>query len=152
MPGGVIQSSPSLRPWRMNTTLLREISFQVTRGNPLWGVSVANEYLDRTCALHTGLIARARRTLQERKTSDLQLLELLATGIRANELPAHLRLCIGSRIVQRKDLLPHLAGRDRSWCQIEAARRRQPIRQRTLRVSARRFEPYVARATARRSL
>ena len=90
----------------MNTTILREISFQVSRGHPYWGVSLANEYLSSSSPLRRGFVTRARRTIEERGMGVSQLFEQLAEGRPVRELEPEMRTEIGCRFLQRSRLIP----------------------------------------------
>ena len=85
---------------QITQTLLTEVSFQVSDGNPLWGLALANEYLSPSEPLHIALVQRVRSRLHPR---DFQqpLAKRLCAGERAKDLPQALQLLVGSRVMQR---------------------------------------------------
>lgn len=96
----------------MNLTLLYELSYQITTGNPLWGLALLNEYPSAPAALRTGLIG----ALQARLGADLDSMPLVRTllsGKRTGELSIPEREALGSRVVRRGPAspTPHLRKR-----------------------------------------
>ena len=91
----------------LNNTLLREISYQITDGNPWWGLALCNEYLpsyDATPSPNT----RLRRTLVmcfRRRIGVEQSCNPIATalinGKRKDELTKEARKEVGKRVLQK---------------------------------------------------
>jgi hypothetical protein len=105
----------------MNTTLFREISFQLTHGNPWWGLATCNEYEDLDSHIRGALVSMFRRRIAlDEATSPLAV--ALISGLCCRELPEALRERIGARVCRtnRPTLAP------------ESARKRAP------RIAARR--------------
>ena len=80
----------------MTTTILREISFQLQSGNPLWGLALCNEYLTYNSLLRDAMIQRFRSRLGEHNTTT-RVAKLLARGYRKGDLPGELQDAVGSR-------------------------------------------------------
>ena len=90
-------------------TILQEISFQITTGNPWWGLVVANEYLPPDSGLYKALYQRAMLRLG-RGAAHLPLAHKLRRGYRANMLPAELRASVGPRIIPIRRVLTTRTG------------------------------------------
>lgn len=81
----------------MNTTLFREISFQLTQGNPWWGLATCNEYEDLDTHIRGALVSIFRRRLAlDEVTSPLAT--ALISGVCCRDLPETLRARIGARV------------------------------------------------------
>ena len=109
---------------QINSTILREISTQVNRGNHTWGLLLANEYLPRESPLRLALVAKAGR--REPSLSDLpnNLKISIEAGAKAAQLPEGWQSLIGSRTVIRTRIVPPL----RPHRLKEKCRRRCPRR------------------------
>jgi hypothetical protein len=83
----------------MNMKLLLELSYQITTGNPLWGLALLNEYPDAPPALRAGLI-RALQVRAGRTLESTPLLQALLSGRRACELAPAEREALGSRVMR----------------------------------------------------
>ena len=94
------------RGMKINTMLLREISFQVSRGNPFWGALLANEYLGRECSLRRTLLKRAAGRLDKASLDQKKLFVLVENGTTAKDLPHDLRREVGSRVVTTARTIP----------------------------------------------
>jgi len=107
---------------KLTQTILKEISFQVTTGNPWWGLILANEYLSPDSDLHRALYKRA---IDRLGSSSIRhpLARKVRQGHRANMLSAALRRSIGCRIVPTtKAPMTHRAPRA-----LTATMRRRPV-------------------------
>jgi hypothetical protein len=85
----------------INTTILREISFQLTQGNPWWGMLLANEYVDRTSPLRPALILKFQHKLGSALTGRESLALALICGRKKESLSYGELTEIGSRVVSR---------------------------------------------------
>jgi hypothetical protein len=81
----------------MNTTLFREISFQLTHGNPWWGLATSNEYQNLDRHIRAALIAIFKRRLSLDEVAS-PLATALIGGACSHQLPAPLRERIGARV------------------------------------------------------
>ena len=81
----------------MNSTLFQEISFQVAKGNPWWGLATCNEYENVDPHIRGALVSILRRRLD---SVDLEspLAVALIRGQRSQHLPESLRARIGTRV------------------------------------------------------
>ncbi len=82
---------------KLTSPLLRDIAQQVTTGNPMLGLAIANEYLAPSTALHKALATQVRGRIQKGLPHSPELAEQLLRGARSAELPAPLRAQIGKR-------------------------------------------------------
>lgn len=98
---------------QINTAILREISFQVSEGNPHWGLLLANEYLDANGHLHAALFSKFLARFGASYASH-PLAKRLKAGARAAELPKYLREQIGERA--------HRSDKRGSYCRAETLR------------------------------
>ena len=90
----------------LSTTELRHISHQVQRGNALWGVLLANEYLDANSRLKRLIVDQARKRCLLDDQISKELRERVLAGSRACELPPHWRSYLGTRIIPEKRYVP----------------------------------------------
>jgi hypothetical protein len=121
----------------LNTTILREIAFQINQGNPWWGMLLVNEYLDVDDVLRRGLATQFVERIAHQKTAPLA--KKLLDGNPLQELPRELRSAVGARTVRPTRPIPaprtrtennrRLAIRDRTQT---GARRRQSQLQKKL--------------------
>lgn len=81
----------------MNTTLFREISFQLTQGNPWWGLATCNEYESLDEHIRTAFVAMFKRRLSLDEAAS-PLANALIGGACLRELPDTLRGRIGPRV------------------------------------------------------
>lgn len=82
---------------KLNTTILREISFQLTSGNPWWGMLLANEYIDQTHPLRAAFEMRFTKSVGNSSASRAALTAALLRGKRRSELSKALLSTVGSR-------------------------------------------------------
>jgi hypothetical protein len=85
----------------LNTTILREISFQLTLGNPWWGMLLANEYIDRSSPLRPALVLKFKQKLGSALTARESLAQALICGRKKSGLSHGELATIGSRVVSR---------------------------------------------------
>jgi hypothetical protein len=83
-----------------NTTVLREISFQLTEGNPWWGMLLANEYILQSNPLRTAFILRFKRSIGSAPTGRGSLADVLIRGKRRSDLSASQLSAVGARTVR----------------------------------------------------
>lgn len=112
---------------QINTAILREISFQVSEGNPHWGLLLANEYLDASGYLHAALFSKFLARFGASYASH-PLAKRLKAGARAAELPKYLREQIGERAHRSDKKRELLAGRNLAVLRSTGARRPLPLR------------------------
>jgi hypothetical protein len=132
---------------QLNTSLLRELSFQISTGNPWWGMLLANEYLQSSDYLRKALVTRflARITPDERGKT---LAQSLVAGRRACQLSGTLRGQIGSRSVRIERPVSFSEDRYVRRREYLGPRRSGSVRRRTI---APPFAPREVAANARRS-
>jgi hypothetical protein len=82
---------------KLTSPILRDLAHQITTGNPLLGLAVANEYLTPSAPLHQALAAKARSRMHEGRIHSHELLDALLRGRRSAELPPILRAQLGKR-------------------------------------------------------
>jgi hypothetical protein len=87
---------------KLTTPILRDIAQQITTGNPLLGLAVANEYLAPSTELHKALATQVRGRITRGIPHSPEVAEHLLQGKRCGELPVPLRAQIGKR-----SSLPH---------------------------------------------
>lgn len=91
----------------LTSPILQEIAQQITCGNPLLGLAVANEYLLPSTPLHRALATQVRRRIDMGFPHSPPLVEELLRGTRCGELPHTLRAHLGKRItIMRERALP----------------------------------------------
>jgi hypothetical protein len=132
---------------QLNTPILREVSFQISAGNPWWGMLIANEYLQGSDYLRRALVTRflARITPDERSNT---LARSLVEGRRAYQLPEDLRNQVGSRSVRIERPVSFSEDRYARRRGYLGLRRSGTVRRRT---TAPLFAPREVAANARRS-
>lgn len=85
---------------KLNTAILREISFQLTEGNPWWGMLLANEYIDQTHPLRAAFEMRFTKSVGNSSAGRGTLTAALLRGKRRSELSKALLSTVGSRSVR----------------------------------------------------
>jgi len=101
---------------KVTQTILREIAFQISDGNPLWGLLLANEYLYPDDLLHRALVSQARRRFGSASLRTKLILGIM-NGERACSLSSTCLARVGSRVVRsncptirpRAQIFPNLA-------------------------------------------
>ena len=91
---------------KLNTAILREISFQLTEGNPWWGMLLANEYIDQTHPLRAAFEMRFTKSVGNSAVSRGTLTKALLRGKRRSELSQALISTVGSRSVRQRTSTP----------------------------------------------
>jgi hypothetical protein len=86
---------------KMTPTILKHITYQITHGNPLWGLAVANEYLSPGNPIHRALVLKASGRLKD-SPSATSILFKLKGGARRAELSRALSSRIGTRETSEK--------------------------------------------------
>lgn len=93
----------------MNTTILQEISFQLHKGNPWWGLALCNEYMSQHSPLRLAMIQRFTSRIGEHGASS-KIAKLLIKGRRKGDLPTELQNALGTRFPRTRsatDVTPH---------------------------------------------
>lgn len=103
---------------KLTAPILKLITDQVSQGNPLWGLALANEYLSSGDPLRRAITLVAKRRLGT--TSQPPLLSKLIEGARRDELPEDLAFAIGPRVGDTHKRVQHLA----TTCTLHHQRRR----------------------------
>ena len=109
---------------QINSTILREISTQVSRGNHTWGLLLANEYLPQESPLRRALVAKAARRGVANSDVPNDLQTSIQAGAKAAQLPDGWQEFIGSRAIIGPCMVPTL----RPHRIEEKKRRRCPCR------------------------
>jgi hypothetical protein len=92
----------------ITTTILREISFQLTQGNPWWGMLLANEYVDQTDPLRSAFVFRFKQSIGNASDERGSLADALIRGKRRNGLSAKQFALVGSRVMPKtRTITPH---------------------------------------------
>jgi hypothetical protein len=94
----------------MNTTVLREISFQLTQGNPWWGMLLANEYLEQTNPLRNAFVVRFKSSIGDAPVDRGSLADALIRGKCRRALSAKQLASVGSRVVRTNRTTRPIAG------------------------------------------
>lgn len=81
---------------KLTTPILKLVTHQISCGNPLWGLAVANEYLTPSDPLHRALAFNVRRRLKTAPEHG-SVFTMLAEGARRKDLPDDLAQAIGAR-------------------------------------------------------
>ena len=110
----------------LTVAMLQEISFQISEGNPWWGLLLANEYLSPHELLHQALYQRAMTRLGG-SAAKHPLAKKLRRGYRASMLPEELRRHAGQRCLR------HVASLGTSFVPMPRTARASTRRQRTER-------------------
>jgi hypothetical protein len=123
----------------MNIPLLQELSYQITEGNPLWGLSLLNARGDIPPAIRRALLQAFEQRLGD--TIPLSPVALaLKNGARATELSTTQQHELGSRAIRKKFPCPMPLSTPRS--------KRAAIRQRLSTGSRHRRPPTAVRLVA----
>jgi hypothetical protein len=88
---------------KLTTPILQDISQQITYGNPLLGLAVANEYLRPSTPLHKALAAQVCSRINKGFPHSAQLVDQLLSGKRCSELSRPLRAQIGKRSTSSRE-------------------------------------------------
>jgi len=126
---------------KLNTAILREISFQLTEGNPWWGMLLANEYIDQTHPLRAAFEMRFTKSVGTSSAGRGTLAAALLRGKRRSELSKALLSTVGSRgMRERTSPASALGTRTAISAGISATRRaaatsRLALRQRNTQVA-----------------
>lgn len=124
----------SLAGMDMNTTILKEVAYQIQSGNPLWGMLIANEYDELNPLVRKGLTHQ----FLKRVDTTSALARYLVDGAVLQDLPEHLRAQVGSRISRSSATIPTPRVR-------ELGNRRLASRQRSSTTSVARQPQFVRR-------
>jgi hypothetical protein len=90
----------------ITSTMMREISFQLTDGNPWFGMLLANEYLEHRDPLRAALVLRFKQRIGSAPADRLSLAHALIRGRCRKELSASQDALIGSRVMGSTRPLP----------------------------------------------
>ncbi len=95
---------------KLTPAILREISFQVTHGNPWWGILIANEYMRPSEPLHHALQRQAMQRYLRLRASGApslgKLEAMLRSGTRAAQLSPVELARVGARAVPARRSVP----------------------------------------------
>ncbi len=137
------------------TTILREISFQLTQGNPWWGMLLANEYISESNPLRAAFVLRFKRSIGNAPTGRDTLADVLIRGKRRSDLSATQLAAVGARTVRAVrttaglESSRHVSARTVGAAHRTTASHRLAVRQRNSQVA--RFSTCASVASARRS-
>lgn len=105
----------------MNIALLQELSYQMTDGNPLWGLSLLNAHGDVPPAIRGALLRAFKERFADAMPPSPVALALI-NGVRTSELSTTQRRQLGSRAI--KKTVPHPAPRSIPRTPRRASRQR----------------------------
>lgn len=88
-----MRPKPSMR---LTIPRLKDISRQISDGNPWWGMVVANEYLDPSSPMHGALVAKFAAYIGE-EPFEPELATKLISGCRFEDLSDLLKSRLGAR-------------------------------------------------------
>lgn len=133
--------SPAHTPgMKLNHRTLQDLSLQIIRGNPLWGLVVANEYLLPRDPLRVALAKHFTQRLGEAAHSPLSV--LLLQGARFRDLPGELASLVGPRETPTNRIIPLNNIRIRPLSRREHLRRPLPdARKATFRATSGALRP-----------
>jgi hypothetical protein len=86
---------------KTNSTVLREVSYQLTSGNPLWGMLFANEYFNRDNPFRAAIITKFKQRISSSNGINNELALELIEGKKRAELAEDLAHLIGQRAIKR---------------------------------------------------
>jgi hypothetical protein len=132
---------------QVNTLILRELSFQITKGNPWWGMLLANEYLQGTDYLRKALVNRFLARIAPDQHNQTLARSLIA-GSRACQLPDELRGIVGTRVMRMERQTRFSEDRHEGRRARLGSRRSGGVRRRTI---APQFAPREVAVNAHRS-
>jgi hypothetical protein len=107
---------------KTNSTILREVSYQLTNGNPLWGMLLANEYFTRDNPFRGAIVTKFKQRISSLSDISSDLVLELIEGKKRAELPEDLAGLIGQRAIKRSRSVVH-ASRLETLTPIGASRR-----------------------------
>jgi hypothetical protein len=111
----------------INTTILRDISFQVTSGNAAYGLLLANEYLPPSDPLRKALARRAgARFPSSCGKAGRHIVQGLMAGLRAEELPEGWKDTVGKKSIRDENCRP--IPLNNPWIPNTYAPARKPVR------------------------
>lgn len=134
---------------KITTTVFREISFQLTQGNPWWGLLLANEYIEQSNPLRAAFVSRFKQRIgADAPIGRGTLANALIRGKTGRSLSAAQRAAVGARVVRKTLSVDRAVTRS---CEVVRARSFYSIRSgssSTLRLAVRQRSAHVARFSA----
>lgn len=88
-----------------NSTVLREVSYQLTSGNPIWGMLLANEYFNKETPFRAAIVNKFKQRVSSLSGINSDLALALITGKKRSELPEDLADLIGQRAIRRSRVI-----------------------------------------------
>lgn len=82
---------------KINATILKDISSQVSHGNSLWGIAVANEYLDKGDPIRSALVKKAESRYAKDGSNFPLEIKLLMNGCTCEQLSIAAQAQIGAK-------------------------------------------------------
>ena len=86
---------------KTNSAVLREVSYQLTSGNPLWGMLLANEYFNRDNPFRAAIITKFKQRISSSNGINNELALKLIEGKKRAELAEDIAHLIGQRAIKR---------------------------------------------------
>lgn len=90
---------------KLTTPILMSLCDEITNGNPLWALTVLNEYLTPDDPIHRACVHRAKIRLRQAPQSS-PLVEQLIGGATYEQLPPELQSYVGPKSSPRRRRLP----------------------------------------------
>ena len=90
---------------KTNSAILREVSYQLTNGNPLWGMLLANEYFSRDNPFRGAIVVKFKQRVSSLSGINSGLALELINGRKLAELPGDLADLIGQRAIRRSRVI-----------------------------------------------
>jgi|GEM_PF-2416080 len=90
---------------KTNSAILREVSYQLTNGNPLWGMLLANEYFTRDNPFRGAIVVKFKQRVSSLSCINRGLALELINGKKRAELPGDLADLIGQRAIRRSRVI-----------------------------------------------
>jgi hypothetical protein len=97
---------------KITSPILKHLSLQISKGNPWWGMVVANEYLPTSAPLHHALASNFIRRIGSTSGELKILADTLIAGARYDQLNPDLQQLVGNRWLpplRKADPLPRIA-------------------------------------------
>lgn len=104
---------PHILTMKLTLPILKDLSHQISHGNPCWGMLVVNEYLKPSSPLHRALATQLLSRVSAINGERGELIEALVAGMPYNKLSPHLQAQVGTRevFIRGRSLPSHLSSK-----------------------------------------